>query len=473
MAVGGGASAASVPGSLVSSTISAALLFAVGRSVAAVTSASVLKLTEGALRTMLLSKLKILAAIIGALTVAGSGVTAYSVWMNPQERTATEAAFRPTDPSFVTGLRPAGGTDAEDQLRLAARKQKSQNNLKNLALAMHNYHDAYGHFPPPWLYDGREGKPLLSWRVAILPFLSKDALYKRFRLDEPWNSAHNIALLKEMPEVFAPPGRADGDPYDTFYQVFVTPPTIAATGRWRPRRLGGGEGGGVGGEGTAAIPSQIASAFDQQRPVRFSDITDGTSNTIMIVEAGAAVPWTKPEDLAYDASQPLPELGGLFKDVINAAFCDGSAHSIRKDFPEAEMRAAITRNGGEILDMDKLSVSSAGCPRLQLKDLDFGRTGGGNSYCMKCHSEGPKVKEVNQTLKAILRDAESEVKNLTIQVYEAKRATEPDEETIKLRRENRELEQKLKRTAERIDQLKEELEQLKKSRVKPPLPKGQ
>ena len=492
MAVGSGASAASVPGSLVSSTISAALLFAAGRSVAAVTSTSVLKLTEGALRTMLLSKLKILAVVTGTLAVAGWGIAAYSVWMNPQERNSLEhAVLSATDVALAAAdPRRAGGADSrsEDQLRLAARKQKSQNNLKNLALAMHNYHDTYGHFPPPSTYSP-DGKALLSWRVAILPFLSHDALYRKFRLDEAWNSAHNKELLKEMPDVFAPPGRPDVDRYRTFYQVFVTPPKLTAKssgsgggGSRFPRqlvviplggegirtgRLGGGEGGGPTPEQATATTSQIASAFDKQRPVRISDITDGTSNTIMILEGAAPVPWTKPEDLVYEPNQPLPELGGLFKDVINAAFCDGSVRSIKKDFPEAEMRAAITRNGGEILDMDKLFASSAECPRLQLKDVDFGRPGGASSYCMKCHASGTNVKEVNQTLRAMLNKAKREMVELTVEVNTAKQAAQADEETQKLQRENRELEQLLQTTTEKIDQLKMELEQLKKSRPRP------
>src|SRR5438093_7201056 len=82
-------------------------------------------------------------------------------------------------------------------------RQTSVNNLKQLALAMHNYHDTYGHLPPAALKN-KKGKPLLSWRVALLPFVEEDKLYKEFRLDEPWDSAHNKKLLAKMPKLFAP-----------------------------------------------------------------------------------------------------------------------------------------------------------------------------------------------------------------------------------------------------------------------------
>ena len=81
---------------------------------------------------------------------------------------------------------------AVQQAREAARRVESANLLRNMAIAVHNYHDAYGHFPTN-IVDA-DGKPLLSWRVAILPFIEEMNLYDQFRLDEPWDSEHNIKL---------------------------------------------------------------------------------------------------------------------------------------------------------------------------------------------------------------------------------------------------------------------------------------
>ena len=83
-----------------------------------------------------------------------------------------------------------------------------------------------------------------------------------------------------------------------------------------------------------------------------SDITDGTSNTIAIVEAREAVPWTKPVDLSYDDKKPLPKLGGLFDDGFHAVIADGSVRFFTPKLTERTLRSAITRDGGEVLGPD-------------------------------------------------------------------------------------------------------------------------
>ena len=188
-----------------------------------------------------------------------------------------------------------------------------------MAVAIYNYQDTHGILPPHAIY-GKSGRPLISWRVLILPFVEQEELYKKFRLDESWDSPHNLALLSEMPRIY---GRYDErtttEPYTTFYQVFV---------------------------GSGA-------AFEGAEGMKLArDFPDGTSNTILIVEAGDAVPWTKPEDLPYEPDRPLPALGGLFKATIRAALADGSVHSFRRDTSEATLRAAVTRNGGDSLGPD-------------------------------------------------------------------------------------------------------------------------
>jgi hypothetical protein len=202
----------------------------------------------------------------------------------------------------------------------AAAKKKSAENLKQLALALHNYHDAMGHFPPPTIYD-QKGKPLYSWRVAILPFIEEDNLYKDIdSTREPWDSDKNKKQMKRIPKLFAPvTGKAKEEGL-THYQLVVGPGAM----------------------------------FEDKKKIRMTDITDGTRNTIMIVEAEEAVPWMKPADLTYDPKKELPKFGGLFKDGFHAAFADGFVRFIPKDVNKDKLRAAITRAGGELLDPDEL-----------------------------------------------------------------------------------------------------------------------
>jgi hypothetical protein len=206
--------------------------------------------------------------------------------------------------------------EAVQKVREAAARIQSVNNLKQLALAMHSYHDANNSFPPHAVYS-KDGKPLLSWRVLLLPYIDQNKLYEEFKLDEPWDSEHNKKLLEKMPVLFACPGAKTG-PTDTVYQAFVGP----------------------------------GAGFEGKKGVKIPDITDGTSNTIMFVEAAAAVPWTKPEDLAFDPAKPLPKLGGHFKGGFNAAIFDGSVRFISNAVKAETLKAAITRNGGETLGDD-------------------------------------------------------------------------------------------------------------------------
>ena len=112
--------------------------------------------------------------------------------------------------------------------------------------------------------------------------------------------------------------------------------------------------GGVGSVGALDrwIAATTSSAFEGQRPLRITTFTDGTSNTILIVEGADAVPWTKPADLAFDPKKPLPRLGAMFQDVFLAALADGSVRTLKKTIKEDTLRALITRNGGEPVMLD-------------------------------------------------------------------------------------------------------------------------
>lgn len=186
--------------------------------------------------------------------------------------------------------------------------------MTQLVLAMHNYESNHGRLPPAAVCSSY-GEPLLSWRVLILPFIEQQELYDQFHLDEPWDSSHNIELLAKMPRTYEPPrGKRHKVPANhTVCQVFF--------GR--------------------------GAAFEGCEGLTWKDFDDGASNTILIIEAGKPVPWTKPEDLDYNPDGTLPALDSLFKDIIRCGMGDGSRRFVPTDLNEASWRAAITRSGGE------------------------------------------------------------------------------------------------------------------------------
>jgi serine/threonine protein kinase len=215
---------------------------------------------------------------------------------------------------------------AVESARSAAKRAMSNNNLKQLGLAAHNFQSATGFFPQHAIFS-KDGKPLLSWRVAILPYLQQTTLFSKFKLAEPWDSPHNLALLKYMPLVYMPPEDKPGSvPYTTFYQCFV------------------------------GTKSRVGPAFepDPAFRLRYGGCPDGTPGTLLFVEAGVAVPWTKPEDIPFDADKPLPQLGGIFSDGTVAGFLDGSVRFLTRDLDEELVRGLITRNGGELIEWTKL-----------------------------------------------------------------------------------------------------------------------
>lgn len=203
--------------------------------------------------------------------------------------------------------------------RDAAQRMSSMNNLKQLGLAMHNYLATYDHFPAAAIL-GPDGKTVHSWRVAILPYIEQDALYRQYKLDEPWDSENNKKILAMMPAVFRHP-LAPKDSTSADYYVLTGERTVFSN---KPAVKG--------------------------TPI--TGITDGTSNTFMIVEAKRDIPWTKPEDIPYAADKPLPKLGGWTEGGFHAAMCDGSVHLIGGGIEERLFRAWVSRDGGEPISFD-------------------------------------------------------------------------------------------------------------------------
>ncbi len=186
-------------------------------------------------------------------------------------------------------------SQALEKARESSMRARSMNNLKQIALAFWNYHDTSKHFPPPASHS-RDGKPLLSWRVAILPFIEQQQLYQQFHLDEPWDSPHNKPLIEKMPAVFRSP-KSKAAKGLTNYVVPV----------------GGG--------------ALYSSAKDEPT---VKDVTDGTSHTIMLVEVDDehAVPWTKPDDMPFNPRDPKKGVGSLYERGFIAAYCDGSVRFV-------------------------------------------------------------------------------------------------------------------------------------------------
>lgn len=213
----------------------------------------------------------------------------------------------------------------------SADRTAAANDLKQIGLACHNYNDRLGTFPTN--SHAPNGQPLLSWRVHILPFLGQEALYRQFNLNEPWDGPTNRRLLDQMPAVYATPAERAGRAVmgnKTYYRGFSSPGALFER------------------------PPGPAGAFQPGRGVSFAQVTDGLSNTIMAVEAGTAVEWTKPDDLDAGPGKPFPALGGARPrdDMVMVLFADLSVRSVRRTTPESTWRAAVTYAGNEIVTFD-------------------------------------------------------------------------------------------------------------------------
>ncbi len=207
---------------------------------------------------------------------------------------------------------------------------RDQERLKQIGLNVHNFESTYQRvFYNSALPLDANGRPFLSWRVLMLPMLTGIAtmeLYNKFKLDEPWNSANNLPLLDQMPDVF----RSASDGLNTSltrYQV-IADSTYPGTGRF--------------------FLNNVNAAGNR---TRLNQVTDGTSNTLLVVQTGAdkAVPWTKPDELPFDANDPLATLGNV-GNYFNAVFADGQVRALPTDIGAAKFSALSQINDGVYLD---------------------------------------------------------------------------------------------------------------------------
>jgi hypothetical protein len=198
-------------------------------------------------------------------------------------------------------------------------REEVESKLSRIGKGLRAYEKQVGHLPPPALYSP-DGRPLLSWRVLLLPHLGEQALYQQFHLNEPWDSPHNRTLLEKLPSVYETDTLSTRVPHGTLYQL-VTGPGTLYDGRQGPARAA---------------------------------VKDGREQTILVVDAGATVEWTKPEDVVIAADKPLPALGGTFWDGFHVLFADGNVRFLHHTVTESTLRALLSPSGGEKVDLKKL-----------------------------------------------------------------------------------------------------------------------
>lgn len=260
--------------------------------------------------------------VSGASDEMQAAVDAYATRLTTQIFEAISAKRSGMDVTLVaeSEIGIAGGTvlanfmfPMQQIIRSLTRQMDSLNNLRMVMLAMHNYHSAYNRLPAPAITSD-DGKPLLSWRVAILPFLEEQALYEQFRLDEPWDSEHNLPLSKRLPKVYATAG-------------LRLPP------------------------GHTAIHATVGEdiGLRPKDKTAFRDFLDGLSNTILIIESNAdsAVPWSKPADVEIDMKDPLANFIGSPRKSFGVGLGDGAVRRVTDNFDVELFKALLTRAGRE------------------------------------------------------------------------------------------------------------------------------
>ena len=226
-------------------------------------------------------------------------------------------------------------TQAFPEARAAALRMVCSSHLKGLSLAFHTYHDVHGSFPPAYTVD-ENGKPLHSWRVLILPYIEHKELYDKIRLDEPWDSEYNRQFHDAQIGaygMFQCPTQKQ-TPFSRIRNVFVKNPDL--------RRMANCGYSVVIGEGTL-FP-------DTQTTVTFDDITDGTSNTILIVERMIPINWMDPNnEIRLDTARQginrnLLGIGSEHHGGANVAFADGSVKFLDES---TDIEPLLTKSAGD------------------------------------------------------------------------------------------------------------------------------
>lgn len=238
----------------------------------------------------------------------------------------------------LAGVGYWGYSKVQPVVQEASDAEQSRQNLSTIGVALYNHNDTLGTLPQNTYDDAQtarmkgkanaSGRPLLSWRVHLLPYLNEDNLWRQFKLDEPWDSPNNIALLDRMPAVYGTPeANKRAGPGKTYYRGFSHK------------------------GGVFEAPQPPNPPIRMRVPASFPD---GLANTIAVVEAGEPVEWTKPDDLDWSPGRPRPALGGLNPNLpfAQVLLMDGSVAKMRRDVPDRTLRFLIDRQDGQIIPQD-------------------------------------------------------------------------------------------------------------------------
>lgn len=247
---------------------------------------------------------KELMLLVAMQSVASTGLENLTITAQPAAVQVTTAVDQPS--ALLAGWFRTAVSDA----RAASDRARELASLRQIVLALHNYHHAHGQFPPAIVTENGVER---SWRVEILPYLGQQDLYDKYRKDEPWDGPNNRRLAQVQVPAYAPQ---------------VTSTDASADRSLTSIRGIGGERGILG---------------KQARGLR--EIFDGTSNTLIVVEVNDMVPWTKPEEYAPTAEQLLA--AGSRRDGLLGAFADGACKWISKSIDPRALQAMMTMNGGE------------------------------------------------------------------------------------------------------------------------------
>jgi hypothetical protein len=244
----------------------------------------------------------------------------------------------------------------------ARTRNRCQLNLKQLSIALENYHHKHGSYPPAYIADAL-GKPMHSWRILLLPFLQEDSLYREYDFDEPWDGPNNRKLWDRMPAVYGCDGR-----------------------EWLRHIVG---------DRLSSEPVNAASyyaivddstAWPGSRPLKKVEIADDPSHTMLLIEhSGMTVPWTAPVDISleqalnlFETSEPLghPNVYNDFfsaevdRSLYQGAYADGHVKPARAEMPRGLARALFTVSGGEDLnkwdEVDDADLSQTPKPRPEI-----------------------------------------------------------------------------------------------------------
>ena len=201
--------------------------------------------------------------------------------------------------------------------RESARRALQTNNFKQVGLGIYNYESAFATYPPESL-TSKDGKPLLSWRVAILPYIGEEKLYKQFKLDEPWDSTNNKPLIAKMPKLYAEPDVEPTPAGTTRVQLFT---------------------------GNGAMLDPV-----KEKGATIAAITDGTSNTLMVALAAKPVEWTKPADIPFDPKGDPRKLLHFQNELTIVCMGDGSVRTVPVQLKAEQWRRLVMRADGNIFD---------------------------------------------------------------------------------------------------------------------------